>query len=193
MRTASERHQNSVKAITNLLKIIDQARANRNYAQNNLEIYAREYNDALAGQRRAQNDIIAAETRRSQITSAIEGAERKIADYQFQLDDITKNRDDLNAKKAKLLAKISGEERIKAELLANLENVNANLARLMKELATYKEKAESIKVKIAAAEAELKKAEDLLASVVQRRIAAEKEVEDGASRVADLRRQLQAA
>ena len=193
MRTASERHQNSVKAITNLLKIIDQARANRNYAQNNLEVYAREYNDALAAQRRAQNDIIAAETRRSQITSAIEGAERKIADYQFQLDDIAKKREGLNARKAKLLAKISGEERIKAELLAELESVNADLARLMKELAVYKEKAESIKVKIAAAEAELKKAEDLLASVIERRIAAEKEVAAGESKVAELRRMLLAA
>ena len=120
MRTASERHQNSVKAITNLLKIIDQARANRNFAQSNLELYAAEYNDALAAQRRAQNDIIAAETRRTQITSAIEGAERKIADYQFQLDDIAGKREDLNGQKAKLLAKISGEERIKAELLAKL-------------------------------------------------------------------------
>ena len=66
----------------------------------------------LGGQRRAQNDIIVAETRRSQIASAIAGAERKITDYQFQIDDIAKDRYDLNTKQAKLL--ISGEERIKA-------------------------------------------------------------------------------
>ena len=36
LRAASERHQNAVKAITNILKIIDQARANRNYAQESL-------------------------------------------------------------------------------------------------------------------------------------------------------------
>ena len=193
MRTASERHQNSVKAITNLLKIIDQARANRNFAKSNLEVYAREYNDALSAQRRAQNDIIAAETRRSQITSAIEGAEKKIADYQGQLDDITGQREDLNARKAKLLVKISGEERIKAELMAQLESINADLARLMKELATYKEKAEFIKVKISAAQAELKKAEGELASVIERRLAAEREVADGEAKVDELRRLLQAA
>ena len=78
LRTASERHQNSVKAITNLLTIIDQARANRNYAQTKLEVYVKAYNDALEEQRKSQDAIIAAETRRSQIFSAIEGAEGKI-------------------------------------------------------------------------------------------------------------------
>lgn len=33
LRAASERHQNSVKAITNLLEIVDQARANFNQAK----------------------------------------------------------------------------------------------------------------------------------------------------------------
>jgi len=42
-----------------LLSIIDQARANRNYARNQLKSYVEAYNDALAAQRKAQNDIIA--------------------------------------------------------------------------------------------------------------------------------------
>ena len=36
LKAASERHQNSVKAITNLLAIIDQAKANQNFAQRQL-------------------------------------------------------------------------------------------------------------------------------------------------------------
>ena len=36
LKTASERHQAAVKGITNLLTIIDQARANRNQAQSQL-------------------------------------------------------------------------------------------------------------------------------------------------------------
>lgn len=36
LKTAAERHQAAVKGITNLLTIIDQARANRNYAQSQL-------------------------------------------------------------------------------------------------------------------------------------------------------------
>ncbi len=78
LKAASERHQNAVKAITNLLTIIDQARANRNYAKSKLESYVEAYNDALAAQRRAQNEIIATETKRTQIISAIEGVETKI-------------------------------------------------------------------------------------------------------------------
>ena len=58
MKAASERHQNSVKAITNLISIIDQARANRNYAQEQVEKYVNEYNAALKVQRKAQNEII---------------------------------------------------------------------------------------------------------------------------------------
>ena len=79
MRAASERHQNAVKGITNLLTIIDQARANRDYAKSQLDAYVEAYNDALSAQRKAQNAIIAAETKRTQIISAIAGAEGKIA------------------------------------------------------------------------------------------------------------------
>jgi hypothetical protein len=42
------------------LTIIDQARANRNYAKHKLQSYVEAYNDALAAQRKAQNNVIAA-------------------------------------------------------------------------------------------------------------------------------------
>jgi len=60
LRAASDRHQNAIRGITNLLKIIDQARANRDQAQNDIQLYTQAYNDAVAGQRGAQNDIIGA-------------------------------------------------------------------------------------------------------------------------------------
>ena len=67
MRTASERHQTAIKGITNLLKIIDQGRANINQAQIDIEIYTTSYNSALADRKNAQNVIITAENKISQI------------------------------------------------------------------------------------------------------------------------------
>ena len=58
LRAASERHQNAIKGITNLLSIIDQARANKDKAQNDIQTYTQAYNDAVNAQRNAQNDII---------------------------------------------------------------------------------------------------------------------------------------
>lgn len=58
MRAASERHQNAIKSITNLLKIIDQARANKLQGEEDIEVYIRQYNEALGTQREAQNSIV---------------------------------------------------------------------------------------------------------------------------------------
>lgn len=88
LRAASERHQNSIKAITNLLTIIDQARANRDYAEKHLEKYIMAYNDALKHQRKTQNEIIAFETRKSQIASAIEGVNSKIEHLKTKIAEL---------------------------------------------------------------------------------------------------------
>jgi hypothetical protein len=60
LRAASDRHQNAIKGITNLLKIIDQANANKNKAQSDIQTYTQAYNDAVSAQRNSQNEIIAA-------------------------------------------------------------------------------------------------------------------------------------
>lgn len=39
LRAASERQQNAIKGITNLLRIIDQANANRNKAQGDIQTF----------------------------------------------------------------------------------------------------------------------------------------------------------
>lgn len=83
-----------MKGITNLLKIIDQARANRHHAESQLEVYVRAYNEALAAQRRAQNEIIAAETRRTQIFSAIGGADDHINELKQKLSDLDAQKGD---------------------------------------------------------------------------------------------------
>lgn len=67
MRAASERHQNAVKGITNLLTIVDQARANFAQAQRDIETYTKAQNDASAAQRNAQNNIISGENKVAQI------------------------------------------------------------------------------------------------------------------------------
>ena len=172
------------------MAIIDQAKANQNFAQRQLEIYVDEYNKALMNQRKAQNTIISIETRRAQIVSAIDGVEDKIAELLKEIEAIEKKRVDLSAEKNRLLAKIAGEEKIKAELLAELEKINSILAHLMKSLTTYEEKCDGIRVQIRAAEAELQKAEQALKTAVSRRIAAELEVRNREDSVEVLRKQL---
>lgn len=54
MRAASERHQNAVKGITNIMTIIDQARANKNKLEKDITLYTNNYNKAVASQRSAQ-------------------------------------------------------------------------------------------------------------------------------------------
>ena len=51
---------------------------------------------------------------------------------------------------------------MKAQLLAQLESINADLARLMKELAMYQEKCAVIKAKIEQAKVDIKKYEATL-------------------------------
>lgn len=92
----------------------------------------------------------------------------------MQIRQLETTQAEYRARKNQILAKIAGEEKIKAQLLAELEKINAALAQKMKEIAEYKEKCSSIEVKINGARANLKKYQDELASVVERRIAAEK-------------------
>ena len=78
LKAASERHQNAIKAITNLLAIIDQARANRLKAQTDVEYYNKKYIEAQGTQRKTQETIITYQTKIQQITSAINGLSTKI-------------------------------------------------------------------------------------------------------------------
>lgn len=99
MRTASERHQNAVKAITNLLKIVDQARANFAQAKVDIATYTKAHNAALAAQRVAQNNIIAGENKVAQIESAIAGLEGLIDRIRGDLDNAIATRTSLETAK----------------------------------------------------------------------------------------------
>ena len=72
-------------------------------------MYIKAYNDALSAQRKAQNAIIAAETRRSQILSAIEGVQRKIEDLKDKIAELEKHQDEYNMKKKELMDILAGE------------------------------------------------------------------------------------
>lgn len=86
LRAASDRHQNAIKGITNLIKIIDQARANKDKAQNDIQAYTQAYNDAVAVQRNAQNEIIASETKSSQIVTAINSLGTTVDDLRNKIN-----------------------------------------------------------------------------------------------------------
>lgn len=75
------------------MKIIDQARANRDQAQSDIQVYTQAYNDAVAGQRNAQNDVISAETRVTQITSAITQLTSTIDDLRNRINQTTTQND----------------------------------------------------------------------------------------------------
>jgi chromosome segregation ATPase len=96
LKAASDRHQNAIKGITNLLKIIDQARANKDKAQNDIQAYTQAYNDAVAGQRNAQNDIISIETRTSQIVGAITSLTATVEDLRNRINESAARSDALN-------------------------------------------------------------------------------------------------
>ena len=95
LRAASERHQNAVKGITNILKLIDKARGNKRQAELDVEIYTKEYNLAISNQKKAQNFIISVENRIVQIKSAIEGLEDQILKLKDAIEDLVARRDEL--------------------------------------------------------------------------------------------------
>lgn len=100
MTAASERYQTAVKSVTNLLTIIDQARANKVKAQADLTTYTGRYNDALKAQRAAQEVIISIEIRITQIKSAIAGAQGKLADVVARITATQTTIANFNARKA---------------------------------------------------------------------------------------------
>ena len=145
MRAASERHQNAVKAITNIISIIDQARANSLYAKRSVEKYIREYNAALVAQRNVQNQIVKLETEVVQIRSALEGVTEFIAQLNGDLQDLENQKAGSEEEKNKIIAEISVAEKKKAELLAEIEKINSRLAELIKQLGINKEKCQDIR------------------------------------------------
>ena len=89
LRTASERHQNAVKGITNLLKLIDQARANKKQAEADVAFLTEAHSIAVANQQKAQGTIIKVENRVGQIKTAMEGLEDDLAVFKQKVDDLT--------------------------------------------------------------------------------------------------------
>lgn len=114
LRAASERHQNAIKGITNLLAIIDQANANKNKAQSDIQTYTQAYNDAVTAQRTAQNDIITIETKSSQIVSALNSLNATITDLKNRLNTASTQNSGFLAQKNTILTTITSQEKQKA-------------------------------------------------------------------------------
>jgi chromosome segregation ATPase len=128
LRAASDRQQNAVKGITNLLRIIDQANANKNKAQGDIQTYTQAYNDAVTAQRTAQNNIIGAETRSAQIVSAINSLSNTIQDLNNKINQAIAQRDALQRQKASTLSTITDLEGQRAGLNDKLKAVDKDLA-----------------------------------------------------------------
>ena len=193
LKAASERHQNAVRGITNLIAIIDQARADRLTAQNEVEKFIKAYNEALAAQKKIQTKIVGLETRVMQIESAIEGIDEEINNLVKKIDDLETKKAGYEEEKAIILEQISAAEEAKAELLAEIEKINEQLAELMKELAINQERCQDLEGEVEAKAIEKKEAEDFLVQIIEMKAATEEKIKERTSIVQDLQKQLLAA
>lgn len=123
LRAASERHQNAIKAITNLLAIIDQARSNKNKAYADIELYTVKYKEAQTRQRATQESIIAAQLKIDQINSAITGLIAKIDELKGEIDDHENNRAALIARNNELKVLIDAEKKTQQTITAQLTEI----------------------------------------------------------------------
>ena len=87
-----ERSITASKAVANLLSIIEQAKANRNRALTEIEIFKAQYNQAVQNQRNAQTEIIAGENSAKNLKVAISGAQTSIKDYENKIDKLENKR-----------------------------------------------------------------------------------------------------
>lgn len=115
---ASERYQTAVKSVTNLLKIIDQARANKAQAQADLATYTQRYDDAVKRQREAQELIISIEIKITQIRSAINAAQDRLGGINAQIADVQATIGDLEDRNRELDNLIDEYEAKRAGLIA---------------------------------------------------------------------------
>lgn len=193
LKAGSERYQNAVKGITNLLSIIDQARANKLQAQNDLARYTQGYNDALKKQRDSQNAIISAETKVKQIQSAIAGADGKIGDLNDKIAAFNKLGDDLNQAKDDILGRINDQEQKRANLMNRLNDINANLGGLVDDLREQQQECQNTDIELANFRKDLADNQKVLDELTKNRIAAENDVAAKRQLVDDLRAKLDAA
>lgn len=91
------------------MKIIDQARANRDRAQRDIQAFTQAYNDAVTAQRNAQNDIITTETRVSQIVSAINSLTASIEDLRNRINQAVAQGEALNREKSTIVVTITSQ------------------------------------------------------------------------------------
>lgn len=193
LRAASDRHQNASKGITNLIRIIDQARANRDKAQNDIAPYTQAYNDAVAGQRNAQNDIIAAETRVSQITTAITSLTANGDDLRNRINQAVAQNDALNREKTGILDGITSNEGKKAVLLDQLKGLDSQVAQRVKELSDKGAECQQLNDAVNAKARELAARQKEFDDFNANRTTLAADVNDKAGVVDDLRNRLQQA
>lgn len=127
LKAASERHQNAVKAITNLLTIIDQARANRNQALSSIDRYNLELKNAKGTQRQTQETIISIQTKIQQISSAINGISSGNDNLQTRIDSLITERQTLINRNQELKQLIQGQTSKRNSIQAQLDQVNRDI------------------------------------------------------------------
>lgn len=131
LKAASERYQNAVKGITNILTIIDQARANKYKAQTDLTTYNQAYNVAIKEQKNAQNTIITAELKIKQIETSIGRVTEKINGLTIKITEISKSINVQKASKESLIQQIQISESKRVDVLNKLNEIDSKLAQLI--------------------------------------------------------------
>lgn len=95
LRAASQRHQNAIKAITNILSIINQARSNLAQAEREISHFVYHFNLMIKKQRQIQNDIIYIDTQVIEMESAVKGANKFIIQLEEKLESLEKDKENL--------------------------------------------------------------------------------------------------
>ena len=134
--------------MTNLLKIIDQARANKAQAQADLSIYTNRYEAAIKKQRETQEVIISLEIKITQIRSAINAAQDKLAGVNAQIADIQAMIGDLEDRNRELDNLIDEDEAKRAILVAELADINDQIKELVEQRRAHQDRCAQIKANI---------------------------------------------
>lgn len=175
------------------MTIIDQAKANKDKAQNDIQTYTQAYNDAVAAQRKAQNDIITAETKTSQIVSAINALTKNIDDLNNKINAANAQNAAWTNQRITIVANISTLEADKAKLLDKLNGLNDQLGKTVKALAEKTTECQGYLNVVNAKQSDLNALQAEFAGIDAIRATVQADVNAKAGIVDDLRKKLQDA
>lgn len=148
LRAVSERKQNAVKAITNLVTIIDSSRANLKKAESDIRTYTAIYNKNIQSRKDIQQVIMDTEVKISQISSAINNMNAEIANLNGQAGQTKNEKQILIMRRTELQNLIAPINNQKATIQAQIDNISTQIRNEQLKLQQIKINSNNIKKQI---------------------------------------------